>query len=62
MLRCACWLLQAIRLAVHPLYFMIPCAIAASFAYMLPVGTPPNAIVFSTGYLKIIDMVGDYTN
>ena len=51
------YLFQAIKLLVHPLYFMIPCAVAASFAYVLPVGTPPNAIVFSTGYLTIPDMV-----
>jgi sodium-dependent dicarboxylate transporter 2/3/5 len=32
-------------------------AIAASLAFMLPVSTPPNALVYGTGYVRIRDMV-----
>ncbi|KAK3084779.1 hypothetical protein FSP39_018790 [Pinctada imbricata] len=47
----------AFKLKVNPLYYMFPTAIATSFAFMLPVATPPNAVVFSYGYVKVIDMV-----
>lgn len=50
-------IVQAMTLGVNPLYFMFPTAIATSFAFMLPVATPPNAVVFSYGFVKVFDMV-----
>lgn len=47
----------AIALDVHPLALMIPAAMAANCAFMLPVGTPPNAIVFGTNKVSIAEMV-----
>ena len=47
----------ALEVGVHPFGLMIGAAIAASCAFMLPVATPPNAVVFGSGYLKIPDMV-----
>ena len=50
-------LLQALTINADPLYIMLPAAIASSFAFMLPVATPPNAVIFSYGYIRVIDMV-----
>ncbi|KAK7471714.1 hypothetical protein BaRGS_00035646 [Batillaria attramentaria] len=47
----------AISTGVHPLYYLFPGVISCSFAYMLPVATPPNAIVFSYGHVRIVDMM-----
>nr|WP_297457317.1 SLC13 family permease [uncultured Halomonas sp.] len=43
----------AVSLDVSALLITVPAAIAASCAFMMPVATPPNAIVFSTGHMKI---------
>jgi solute carrier family 13 (sodium-dependent dicarboxylate transporter), member 2/3/5 len=46
----------AIGIGVHPYGLMIAGATAASFAFMLPVATPPNAIVFGSGYITLPQM------
>ncbi|WP_404446648.1 SLC13 family permease [Sutcliffiella horikoshii] len=47
----------ALALNVHPFALMVPAAMAANCAFMLPVGTPPNAIIFATEKITIAEMV-----
>ena len=47
----------AIGLEVPILNLLIPVTIASSCAFMLPMATPPNAIVFASGYVKVSQMV-----
>ena len=47
----------AVAIDLNPLLLMIPATISSSTAFMLPVATPPNAIVFGSGYIRIRDMV-----
>lgn len=57
----------AVAMKIHPFLLMIPATVSASCGFMLPVATPPNAIVFGSGYVSfpqmakagfILDMVG----
>ncbi len=47
----------ATAIKVNPLLLMIPATLSASCAFMLPVATPPNAIVFGSGEVKMADMI-----
>lgn len=47
----------AVSIDVHPYVLMVAATIAASCAFMLPVATPPNAVVFSSGFLSIPQMI-----
>jgi sodium-dependent dicarboxylate transporter 2/3/5 len=46
----------ATAIDMNPLGLMVAAVVAASFAFMLPVATPPNAIVFSSRYISIAQM------
>ena len=54
----------AIAMETNPLLLMIPATLSASCAFMMPVATPPNAIVFGSGRIKISEMarVGIFLN
>jgi len=46
----------SVTIDVNPLLFMLPATISASMAFMLPVATPPNAIVFGSNKISVIEM------
>ncbi|SEV91056.1 SLC13 family permease [Kaistella antarctica] len=47
----------ATQLEINPVLLLLPATIAASFGFMMPAGTPPNAMVFSSGYVPQKDML-----
>ncbi|MCB9081559.1 MAG: DASS family sodium-coupled anion symporter [Lewinellaceae bacterium] len=47
----------ALGMDLDPVLMCVPVTLAASCAFMLPMSTPPNAIVFASGHLRIMDMV-----
>lgn len=47
----------AVNLGQNPLLFLIPTALAANCSYVMPVGTPPNAIVYGSGLIPLPQMV-----
>ena len=46
----------ATSMGINPVLFMAPVAIATSYGFIMPVGTPPNAIVYSSGYISMAKM------
>lgn len=44
-------------LGVNPMFLTLPVTLAASYAFMMPISTPPNAIVFSSGMIRMKDMM-----
>ena len=43
----------------NPLYLMITVSLSVQFAFMLPVATAPNAVAFTTGKVRVVDLVCD---
>lgn len=44
-------------IGVSPVWIMVPAVLSASCAFMFPVATPPNAIIFGSGRIKVIEMI-----
>ena len=47
----------SVALGIHPFLLMIVATLSSSMAFMLPVATPPNTIIFASNRLKISDMI-----
>ena len=47
----------AVAMKINPLMLLIPATLSASCAFMMPIATPPNAIVFSSGRIRMYEMV-----
>jgi sodium-dependent dicarboxylate transporter 2/3/5 len=47
----------SLKISGSPLTLTLPATIAASTAFILPMSTPPNAVIFSSGYLKVSDII-----
>ncbi|XP_063233582.1 protein I'm not dead yet [Bacillus rossius redtenbacheri] len=48
---------MAVQMGTHPMYFMMPATLCCSYAFMLPVATPPNAIVLAASNMRTTDMI-----
>jgi len=42
---------------LNPVYLALPVTFAASCAFMMPISTPPNAILFASGHIRMKDMI-----
>lgn len=47
----------SVAIGIHPLFLMIVATLSSSMAFMLPVATPPNTIIFASERIKIADMI-----
>ena len=48
---------QAVMIGLNPLYLMIPVASVCGYVFLLPVGSPPNALSYTTAEMEPLEMV-----